>query len=170
MSEITLFGRCEMNAKTFAAMPSHMQTEALRLMADRQHDVVTVEKVTGVPRSGLMQIFGARHQIKLKDEDRSAPPKGPRIGSLSGTARLILLQMQDQAGALASSLSSLSYDLGKSTTSVRDALKQLVTRELIELTVPARGTRHPAEYRVTAAGEALALELGQSGREEAPDA
>lgn len=158
MSEITLFGACEMTPKVFAAMAPHLQTEAVRLMTECGYGVGAIERLAGSQRAQLLATYNRVHQIKLRDEDRGPPPKGPRT-VISATARLILLQMLDQAGALASSLSSLSYDLGKSTTSVRHALQQLVEKGLIELTVPAKGHGHPAQYRLTALGEVQAAAL-----------
>lgn len=159
MTEITLFGTCEMTPKSFAAMAPHLQTEAVRLMTESGYGVAAIERIVGSRRADLLATYNRTHQIKLRDEERGTPPKGPRP-AMSATARLILLQMLDQAGALASSLSSLSYDLGKSTTSVRHALQQLVEKGLIELTVPAKGHGHPAQYRLTGAGEVQAGELG----------
>lgn len=161
MTEITLFGSCAMTPKTFATMPPHLQTEAVRLMTECGYGVGAIERIAGARRSDLLSMYNQSHQIKIRDEDRATPPKGPRVAAMSATARLVLVQMQDQAGALASSLNSIAYDLGKSTTSVRHALQQLVEKGLIELTVPARGTGHPAQYRLTAAGEVQAAELAK---------
>lgn len=161
MTEITLFGACVLTPKGFAVMEPHLQTEAVRLMTESGYGVAAIERIVGARRSDLLSIYNQSHHIKLRDDDRVSPPKGPRVAAMSATARLVLVQMQDQAGALASSLNSIAYDLGKSTTSVRHGLQQLVEKGLIELTVPARGTGHPAQYRLTAAGEVQAAELAK---------
>lgn len=159
MTEISLFGTCSMTPRRFHGMAPHLQTEALRLMAESGYGVAAIEKIAATRRADLLEAYRKAHQVKIREEDRATPPKGPRISSMSATSRLILVLMRDQAGALASSINSLSYDLGKSTASVRHALQQLVGKQMIELTVPARGTRHPAQYRLTAAGEATASDL-----------
>lgn len=161
MSAISLFGACDMTPASFASMAPHVQTEAVLLMTEACYGVGAIEKITGAPRSVLLSAYRKAHQFKARDEDRAGPTKGPKIGAMSASARLVLLMMQNQAGTLAASLGSIGYDIGKSESSVRDALKFLTARELIEMTQPSRGNNHPAEYRMTAAGEAQAALLSE---------
>lgn len=171
MSEILLFGACEMTPARFAAMAPHVKTEALRLMAERGYQAGDVATATGLAGVDLMGIYGARHQFSFRSGEREAAPQaGERRLGLSGAARLILLQMQDQAGTLAASGQSIGYDIGRSVASVQAALKLLLSRELIELTAPAAGRNHPAQYRMTKAGHQMAERLAALPQEGDADA
>lgn len=170
MSELTLFGPCSMTPARFAAMAPHLKTEAIRLFAERGLPVREMLTMTGATLGDLMAAGNQPHKIKLETGERVACPTGERQLGLSDSARFVLLMMQNQAGTLAASLGSISYDIGKSESSVRDALKLLTGRELIEMTVPSSGKNHPAQYRMTKAGEEMAEKLAAEPAREARDA
>jgi hypothetical protein len=171
MSEITLFGPCAISESVFAAMAPHLKTEALRLMAERGMPAGAMCDATGATACELKTISAQSHRIILKTGEREASAtRGKKSFGLSDSARLILLMMRDQAGTLAASVFSIGYDIGKSTSSVRDALSLLVGRGLIVLTAPSAGKNQPAQYRITREGEALCDTLSAMPEGENDDA
>ena len=167
---MNLFSPVDIGPAKFGAFSPALQTEALRLMAEAGLTVPRMRDATGLDCADILSIGRRRHRVALDAREHQGSPRGKQPLGLSDSARLILLMMLNQAGGLAASVYSIGYDIGKSTSSVRDALKVLQGRALIELTAPSRGKNFPAEYRMTKAGEALAAEIGSLPAKDDADA